>query len=185
MFWDQDRTEQCVKLWNEGYSATEVANRIGRVSRNAVIGKIHRLGLAHRLTTVARKNRGNRTPKSGKSRSSFDAMLFVRKIPKVHESPLPPEPIRPDKLMAFADLTDKTCRFIYGDPKRPDSGFCPCEKAPGASYCAGHLAKCTEPRVPRKRYVPKGNALAKYRRPPSASVGRFTPSRFPAREFAE
>jgi GcrA cell cycle regulator len=45
MAWNEERTEQCVKLWNEGYSASQVAKMIGgRVSRNAVIGKLHRLG---------------------------------------------------------------------------------------------------------------------------------------------
>lgn len=166
MVWDQDRTELCVKLWNEGFSATQVAQRIGRVSRNAVIGKIHRLGLSntvsHRTTKIRSKcnGTGKRKSRKGKARTDFNAFLFVTKIPKLAESPLPPEPEKPTRLVTFADLENGQCRYIYGDPKQPDSGYCGCKTAPGSSYCAGHHARMyTAPR-PKSRYNPAGQPPA-------------------------
>lgn len=166
MVWDQDRTELCVKLWNEGYSATQVAQRIGGVSRNAVIGKIHRLGLSNTVSHRATKFRskcngtGKRKSRKGKPRSDFNALLFVTKVPRLPDSPLPPEPERPISLVTFDDLTESMCRFPYGDPKTADFGFCGCKSLPGSPYCEGHHARMyTAPR-PKSRYNPAGQPPA-------------------------
>ena len=51
MAWTDDRVELLKKLWTEGLSASQIANRLGGATRNAVIGKVHRLGLSGRVTT--------------------------------------------------------------------------------------------------------------------------------------
>ena len=51
MSWTDDRVEQLKKLWADGLSASQIASKLGEVTRNAVIGKVHRLGLAGRATT--------------------------------------------------------------------------------------------------------------------------------------
>src|SRR5262245_66120108 len=56
--WSDDRVELLRKLWSEGLSASQIASRLGGVTRNAVIGKVHRLGLAGRATTAR-----SRTPR--------------------------------------------------------------------------------------------------------------------------
>ena len=50
MSWTEERVEQLKKLWTEGHSASQIANQLGGVTRNAVIGKVHRLGLSGRAT---------------------------------------------------------------------------------------------------------------------------------------
>ncbi|MGZ5850479.1 MAG: GcrA family cell cycle regulator, partial [Methyloceanibacter sp.] len=51
MAWNDERVELLKKLWAEGLSASQIASRLGGVTRNAVIGKVHRLGLSGRATS--------------------------------------------------------------------------------------------------------------------------------------
>ena len=145
MLWDQDRTEQCVKLWNDGYSASQVAAELGNVSRNAVIGKLHRLGLAHsrprstkHATVRPKRKRPERSPKPVHDWLTVagEGKAYVSK--RSEPTPLPPEPPKPSKLFKLVDLEDNQCRFPFGDPKSKDFGFCGCVKSPGSSYCPGH-----------------------------------------------
>ena len=58
MAWTDDRVEILTKLWGEGLSASQIARELGDVTRNAVIGKVHRLGLAGRASPTRPKSRG-------------------------------------------------------------------------------------------------------------------------------
>ena len=60
MSWTDDRVEMLKKLWGEGLSASQIAGRLGGVTRNAVIGKVHRLGLSGRATTPRTRPPRNR-----------------------------------------------------------------------------------------------------------------------------
>ena len=60
MAWTDERVEQLKKLWAEGLSASQIAGRLGGVTRNAVIGKVHRLGLSGRATTSRMKSHRTR-----------------------------------------------------------------------------------------------------------------------------
>ncbi len=62
MGWTDERTEQLKSLWTEGLSASQIARVLGGVTRNAVIGKVHRLGLASRVTPV--RNSGSESPQA-------------------------------------------------------------------------------------------------------------------------
>ena len=55
MAWTDDRVETLKKMWGEGQSASQIAKELGGVTRNAVIGKVHRLGLSNRATTTTAK----------------------------------------------------------------------------------------------------------------------------------
>ena len=52
MSWTDERVELLKKMWNEGQSASQIAKELGSVTRNAVIGKVHRLGLSNRLSEM-------------------------------------------------------------------------------------------------------------------------------------
>lgn len=160
--WTEENTKLCVKLWNEGLSASQVAQRISGATRNSVIGKIHRLGLSNQREAprlVVRKPRkAKRKPLNVYRHERLDPSKL--RIPRyqmvVHD--LPPEPPKPDVLLSLVEITDreeaegvKLCRFIYGDPREAGSGYCGCEAAPGSSYCAGHHALMFTAPVPKSR----------------------------------
>ena len=145
MAWNEERVDLLKKLWSEGLSCSVMANRLGGVTRNAVIGKVHRLGLSGRVTTQRMKYRKRARAKKIRTDGRVFAPTFARE-------PLPPEPSRPKKLFTLDSLTDSQCRFPYGDPKTVEFGFCGCEKMPGSSFCAGHHGKVWQgvPVKPRK-----------------------------------
>ena len=145
MAWNEERVDLLKKLWSEGLSCSVMAMRLGGVTRNAVIGKVHRLGLSGRVTTQRMKYRKRARAKKIRTDGRVFAPTFARE-------PLPPEPSRPKKLFTLDSLTDSQCRFPYGDPKTVEFGFCGCEKMPGSSFCAGHHGKVWQgvPVKPRK-----------------------------------
>lgn len=142
--WNDARVELLKKLWNDGLSASQCAKRIGGgLTRNAVIGKVNRLGLSARKKAEVRSRRRART----KPPIDRESRKFISGEPP---AALPPEPQRPEKLVSFAELEPHQCRFIYGDPKTADFGFCGCKTEPGLPYCAGHMQACC-----RKHPLPK------------------------------
>jgi GcrA cell cycle regulator len=157
MTWNDERVETLKKLWSEGLSASQIANRLGRdLSRNAVIGKVHRLGLSGRASqrhsmVMRRVGKVSAAMQHSKLATASKRRALIRRgkydearaacvvvAPTFKPLPLPPEPVRPAKLVSFAELEDHHCRFIFGDPKTADHGFCGAKKAPGLSYCDGH-----------------------------------------------
>lgn len=163
--WTPERIEKLLELWGHGYSASQCAKMIGGVTRNAVIGKAHRLGLSdrktvHRSSPKPRPKRARKDRKASHPDGKVSASVMAK-------SPLPPEPVKPDRLLSFAEITDredaervKLCRFIFGDPRgREPWGYCGCEAVPGASYCAGHNHVCCAPievkrvAAPRQMFV--------------------------------
>lgn len=146
MNWNEERTELCVRLWNEGLSAGVIAMRLGGVTRNGIIGKIHRINdsksspyvITRRLVSRQRVAENKPTTRIRQPRADGRP-----RAAKVAREPLPPEPVKPDKLFKLADLEANQCRFPYGDPQKPGFGFCGCETTPGASYCPGHQHLCT------------------------------------------
>jgi GcrA cell cycle regulator len=134
--WTQERIWALKQLWADGLSASQIAAKLGLVSRNAVIGKIHRLGLAGRKT-VCRMPRAPRAPHAPRP-------VFVRlRKPKQQPRAIDFEPYAGPKV-SLHDLTSCTCHWPHGDPLAPGFGFCGCPIPPGAIYCACHRAKAVE-----------------------------------------
>jgi GcrA cell cycle regulator len=155
--WTDDRTQLATKLWKEGNSASFIALQLG-VTRNAVIGKMHRLGFlkgagripSHRLKVIVR--RVDRARALARARAKLAAEKSSPAAgPKFKALPLPP-PRAGDvaRKHSVLQLTDSDCRYPIGDPKEPGFGFCADKKAPGLPYCEVHARVCFEPRQPRR-----------------------------------
>ena len=101
--WTEERVELLRSLWSAGRTASEIAETLGDVSRNSVIGKAHRLGLNGR-----------------------------------------PSPIKKNRVIAhttFMTLTERMCRWPFGDPKSSDFHFCGKSIEISATYCPEHRSK--------------------------------------------
>jgi len=150
MAWTEERVEQLKKLWSEGLSAAQIANKMGGVTRNAVIGKVHRLGLSGRATP-AKPQRGC-SPKLERKTESTAAPKETRKDVK----PIIPEPeftaplvLDTGDRMTVSTIKNNMCKWPLGDPATDDFHFCGQPTLPGKSYCAYHAHMAFQP--PQRR----------------------------------
>ncbi len=121
--WTDTRTERLKKLWANGRSASGIAALLGEVTRNAVIGKAHRLGLAGRKTTSRRPVLRRTSPRrngSGRVELRQAPARFVRPA-----SPLPPAPppLVAALMLPLKQLRADQCCWPIGDPKEAGFGF--------------------------------------------------------------
>ena len=164
--WSEDRVELLKKLWEQGLSASQIATQLAQgVTRNAVIGKVHRLRLAGRATqprsTAPRGTRKTREPSiPGRSPSMPTAGANALKLYAQHAPrPLPmpePKPLRlvdnnKDGRITILHLSDKTCKWPIGDPMREDFCFCGHGPRDGSPYCEYHARLAYQPPQSRMR----------------------------------
>ncbi|MBZ0215975.1 MAG: GcrA cell cycle regulator [Fimbriimonadaceae bacterium] len=165
MSWTDERVEQLTKLWSEGLSASQIASVLGGVTRNAVIGKVHRLGLSGRSKPIRtsrprpRKPRApSRTRPTGRGYSSVGgaALKMDEDADAIAQPRLNPVPIE-DMVIPMAErksileLNEKTCRWPYHDPRDPDFHFCGRGTATDKPYCEHHSRLAYQPLNDRRR----------------------------------
>jgi GcrA cell cycle regulator len=152
--WTEARIETLKQLWADGMSASQIASRIGGVSRNAVIGKVHRLGLSGRAT-VSRLRPVRRSIRVSPIPSRTPAPP-ARTMGEAGRHLLPPVPAgvgpSPAGRIDLASLTDGACRWPLGDPKQPDFHFCG-GHANGAVYCEHHARIAYQATARQRRAV--------------------------------
>jgi GcrA cell cycle regulator len=159
--WDEKRTRWLEDLWREGYSASDIAAKLGAgMSRNAVLGKVHRMGLHEQYPRVSGGGPLNEKVKRQKKKQerrkiNWFARLAVPLPPTDPESfRLGPEVEVPEhERRGVADLTDCQCRWPIGDPLKPDFHFCNREKIAGQSYCLEHLLRSVQGPERARLYV--------------------------------
>jgi GcrA cell cycle regulator len=175
MTWTEERVETLKKLWAEGLSASQIAARLGMgVTRNAVIGKVHRLNLASRAT--APRQPSNRTattmrraPRDGLSsprqpsspsmptagatalKSYAQPQLSPRLAPLPEPKPLRLVDLPKDGRITILHLSDKTCKWPIGDPQHDEFCFCGHTPREGAPYCEYHARIAYQPAPERRR----------------------------------
>jgi len=167
--WTEERVEQLKRLWLEGLSASQVAAKLGDgITRNAVIGKLHRLGLSGRGSPTrvsrprTRRPRKPSAPRKVSARSSSDGAgssssgraggaARPASRPEVIPEPILLENIPQSERIGILDLTEHTCRWPLGDPGTED--FCFCAKTPqaGTPYCDYHASLAYQPANERRR----------------------------------
>ena len=151
MTWTAERIEDLKRLWADGQSASEIANQLGGVSRNAVIGKIHRLNLSGKAKPAPAKK--ERKPKPKRLSKARPSSVFRNGPSPKPKKPLPwSEPIELQSLrVPLLELTDSMCRWPSGDPKGSDFGFCGHRKHRGLPYCEYHARRAYQPPTERRR----------------------------------
>lgn len=125
--WTEERIEQLRALWDEGKSASQIAAALGEgVSRNAVIGKAHRLGLKARPSPVKSDSPKSAPKKATKAKAEKK------------------------KVVTLLDLTERICKWPIGHPGDPDFHFCGKPVHPGMPYCTAHCAQAYQAQQPRR-----------------------------------
>lgn len=178
--WNEERDAALTELWGQRITTEEIARQVGAVSKNAVIGRAHRIGLPSRKlshkaqSAIARaSNQARQTkrkvhvprPKLPEERKPVTRAAVVQSL---HQAPMPlPDPSTDmPPLVAFADLEAHHCRWIPGEPT---GGCCGRQKVPELPYCETHSRRAYEARPVSKRpvnYAPRvsGTVYAKIKR---------------------
>ncbi|MFD2652125.1 GcrA family cell cycle regulator [Brucella rhizosphaerae] len=181
MNWTDERVELLKKLWNEGLSASQIAAQLGGVSRNAVIGKVHRLKLSGRgktttaaprskkVNTVAAAPRPAATQTNGSSRPQ--ATTTIRTATVTHTvgatalqmeyvaDAVTERVVRPtsdvvvpiSRKLTLLQLSERTCKWPIGDPLNEDFHFCGSESGESSPYCGYHSKLAFQPTAERRR----------------------------------
>jgi GcrA cell cycle regulator len=137
MDWNDERTAVLKRLWLEGLSASQVARQLGGVSRSAVIGKVHRLGITVRDTPVRPRSSSVRAPSRLQVRPRQVAPVPVT-APRSTAIRLATPGIELSPTASILGLEIHSCRWPIGNPDQNDFGFCGREKSARVSYCDQH-----------------------------------------------
>jgi GcrA cell cycle regulator len=116
--WDKEKLEQLSRLWAEGLPITKIGLELG-VSRNAIAGKAHRLGLPKRNSPIS---------KLGDARKNQ-----AKTVPLDNQKELPLK-----LLLRNVEWSRNACCWPFGDPKLPGFKFCGVSIVPGRPYCEEH-----------------------------------------------
>ena len=141
MSWTPERQKKLKELWKKGYTASQIATMIGETTRNAVIGKAHRLNLEARVvskktftTLIAKKGNNVEIKQEKLSRKArFKALLLDKNF----------EPENPKKL---EELAEDTCKWPIGHPYEEQFYFCGRKPMEKFSYCRLHVLYAFQPR---------------------------------------
>ena len=158
MSWTDERVAILSKLWADGLSASQIAAELGGVTRNAVIGKVHRLGLSGRAKpSSSGAKRVKRAPRSGgynsRPRSAGRGPAAGRSGGLNAAARIAVEDmVAPEcKKLELVELTEKTCKWPHGDPATDDFHFCGNSTKDEAPYCEYHCKLAYQPTADRKR----------------------------------
>ena len=166
MPWTDERVELLKKLWQDGLSASQIAAELGGVTRNAVIGKVHRLGLSGRgqpTTSIKRQRRAQAPAPRPRTRQTVTIgnLALQTNIEALAEPDVQPRrnvvvPIA--KRLTIEMLTERTCKWPIGDPGNHDFHFCGNDSLDGVPYCEYHAGVAYQTPDPRRRLRKPGHA---------------------------
>ena len=156
MSWTDEKVNKLRNLWGKGQTASQIAEIIGGVSRNAVIGKAHRLNLSSKIKARSIKTSQNITSR----KIDNNVRLKGRKIK--FKSLLLDKDFEPAKNLNLEELTENTCKYMEGDPDKKDSSFCGRKTVEKFSYCPLHLMVVFQPKGKKDEIIDKDEDVPKF-----------------------
>jgi GcrA cell cycle regulator len=161
MGWTDERVETLKKLWLDGLSASQIAKQLGGVTRNAVIGKVHRLGLSGRAAPSQPARPAYKPPRP--ARPAVSAQPAPRRVIEPHAAAPMPRPVvyveEPGSATVLT-LGAHMCKWPIGDPSSDNFTFCGKRNGGDGPYCVEHARIAYQPAMGGKK-KPSANELAR------------------------
>lgn len=164
MAWTDERVETLKKLWADGLSASQIAKQLGGVTRNAVIGKVHRLGLSGRAAPSSPTRRvaapklaprprtaSTPSPAAAKAKTANGSAPAVLRPAAPVPAPVEPHLLPSGDYATVLTLREGMCKWPVGDPADASFRFCGHKTTPGQAYCEAHSQMAYQPQAKRKR----------------------------------
>jgi len=151
MSWTEEREQKLRELWEKGHTASQIAEMLGGgTTRNAVIGKAHRLKLAARVPSKQSKN-----PKKQVVTSSLNKQESYISRKSRFKSLLLDKNFEAENPKKLEGLGDKNCRWPIGHPDKEDFYFCGRNPVEGFSYCKLHVLYAFQPKNQKEELIDK------------------------------
>ena len=157
MSWNDEKVTKLKELWGKGSTASQIAEIIGGLSRNAVIGKAHRLNLSSKSRSmISNSSKGLKNnleendykPRHDK-KSKFKSLIIEKDF----------EPENPKKL---EELDESSCKWPVGHPEEETFYFCGRSSLKDFSYCKLHLLYAYQPKGKKEEPVDKDEEVPQY-----------------------
>ena len=155
MSWTEEKVEKLRELWGKGNTASQIAEIIGGISRNAVIGKAHRLNLSAKIIKRSKTNNPNHANYSDKSINKKSRKIKFRSL-------LLDKNFETAKNLQLEELNEHTCKYMEGHPDEKDSSFCGRKSIEKFSYCPLHLMIVFQPKGKKEEEVDKDEEFPKF-----------------------
>ena len=157
MSWTEEKVKKLKDLWGKGQTASQIADIIGGVSRNAVIGKAHRLNLSAKIktrSTISHNSKGvvthtSNNLKKGSRKYRFRSLLLDKNFEQA-------------KNLQLEQLNENTCKYMEGHPDDKDSSFCGRKTIEKFSYCPLHLMVVFQPKGKKEEVIEKDDEVPKF-----------------------
>ena len=157
MSWTEEKVNKLKELWGKGSTASQIAEIIGGVSRNAVIGKAHRLNLSAKI-----KTRNAASNRNLESNSDEKSIKIKRGRKSKFKSLILDKNFEPAKNLTLEELTDETCKYMEGNPNEKDASFCGRKNVEKFSYCPLHLMVVFQPKGKKEDVMDKDEEVPKF-----------------------
>ena len=153
MSWTDEKVAKLKELWGKGSTASQIAEILGGVSRNAVIGKAHRLNLSGKI--IAKKSSSSQ--KINKSNTNFKKVRRGR-----FKSIIIDKDFEPENPKQLEELDENSCKWPIGHPNEKDFYFCGRTSLKDFSYCKLHLLYAFQPKNKKEDVVDKDSEVPKF-----------------------
>ena len=158
--WTEEKVKILRDLWGKGKTASQIAEIIGGISRNAVIGKAHRLNLSAKIKN---KSFGENISKNLEHKSPDSKSLIKRRFSKSKfKSLIIEKDFEPENPKQLEELDENSCKWPIGHPNESSFYFCGRKSLKDFSYCKLHLLYAFQPKGKKDELIDKDNEVPRF-----------------------